>query len=131
MRLHEAIRPTILMDKEQYNNFTKTLNRKEEKVFMFIMITTLASFMKPPCFETVKNIFVSSDGKYSIQIDNIKIKHHGYIQLLDYYGCDFCYNNYSEINSEEEINRIINNKLKVNVEIKDKKTKPKVRLTEK
>ena len=127
---HEAIRPTFLMKKEEYNKFIDNLNRKEKKVYQYILFRTLASFMLSPKYKNTEYIFTSLDNKYKIYIYNILLEDYGYLKLLDYYDCHFCYKMLDQINSQENIQQIMQNKFNIKVEVKEIEEKAPERLTE-
>ena len=129
---HEAIRPTFLLNDKEYEDFVKVLERREKKVYEYIMYRTLASFMHPVTYKHTELQFVSQNGKYSFTIPLITVENAGYLQLIEYYNCNFCYTKINNPNEEKVLQKIIDTKeaIKVKVTINENCTKAPERLTE-
>ena len=57
---HEAIRPTFLTDtKQEYLDFINSIDRKEKKVYQYILFRTVAAFMKKIKYENKEYLFIS------------------------------------------------------------------------
>ena len=127
---HEAIRPTFLMNQKDYQIFIEHLNRKEQKIYKYILFRTLASFMQSPIYENTEYILNSENNKYTISLAFKEIVSLGYTKLLEYYDCHFCYTQIKSENQKEEIEKILNQTITCKATIQEHNTHPPERFTE-
>ena len=128
---HEAIRPTFLMQtREQYFDFINGLDRKEKKVYQYVLFRTLASFMRTITYENTEYFFQSKDLKYVFTVKCTKIKNEGYLAMLKYHDCEFCYDNNVCNNNIIDLQKILNSTINLQVNIQQHVTSPPERLTE-
>ena len=130
---HEAIRPTFLTDtKQEYLDFINSIDRKEKKVYQYILFRTIAAFMKKIKYENKEYLFISENGKYIVTMKSTEVYSPGYLAMIQYHECDFCYDNTSILNNNsiESLEAIRNKTIYLKTEIKKHETVPPERLTE-